>query len=556
MDFLNKTFAQFSDLFRTMTPGARITAGLLLAVVVISLVYLFSYQMSSSDTYLLGGQIFQPGEMADIQAALGKNNLKCSPDGARIKIPRGRETDYVAALSAEGALPRDWNSIGDGIDDGGPFDSPDYRKQRMKLATEKDLAFAISQLDNVKYAMVKYDMFKEGGLRKKVVTSASVTAYPVGNRKLSQRVVNGIRVLVSGSLASMKPEDVNVINGRTGDAYVVNNDAENGLYGNRYFDLSQEWEQKKTNDIHKLLAHIPGVKVLMSVILDPTESTTTAKITPDKKAPATLTTTTPEITRDREGAAPGGRAGFSANQPGAIRNTAGRGSKENESESKSTSTNLVGQTNESSILVGMTPIWMAASVVVPHSYLVDIWKQKNPPPEGEDPKDPEEKDLEEIKQEEVSQIRELVATLFPDDMKGVTDKTNQVKVTIGRNIKPDPIPEPAMTSTAMTWLGANWGMIGVVVLAFASLGMLRSMIKSTPLESPAGQQPGTDLTAEMGAPAEEGGEEVVDRQQRRLARFAAGGASLRDELTEMVQEDPDVAANILRTWIGTSSMKV
>ena len=45
MDFLNKAFAQLSDLFRSMTPAARITAGLLLAVVVVSLVYLFRYQV-------------------------------------------------------------------------------------------------------------------------------------------------------------------------------------------------------------------------------------------------------------------------------------------------------------------------------------------------------------------------------------------------------------------------------------------------------------------------------------------------------------------------------
>ena len=43
MDFLNKAIAQLSDLFRSMTPGARITAGLLLAVVVVSMGYLFQH---------------------------------------------------------------------------------------------------------------------------------------------------------------------------------------------------------------------------------------------------------------------------------------------------------------------------------------------------------------------------------------------------------------------------------------------------------------------------------------------------------------------------------
>jgi flagellar M-ring protein FliF len=39
--------------------------------------------------------------------------------------------------------------------------------------------------------------------------------------------------------------------------------------------------------------------------------------------------------------------------------------------------------------------------------------------------------------------------------------------------------------------------------------------------------------------------------QRRLRRLTAGGPSLRDELSELVAEDPDAAANVLRTWIGT-----
>jgi flagellar biosynthesis/type III secretory pathway M-ring protein FliF/YscJ len=35
-----------------------------------------------------------------------------------------------------------------------------------------------------------------------------------------------------------------------------------------------------------------------------------------------------------------------------------------------------------------------------------------------------------------------------------------------------------------------------------------------------------------------------------LRRSADGGPSLRDELSDLVKEDPDAAANILRTWIG------
>lgn len=46
-------------------------------------------------------------------------------------------------------------------------------------------------------------------------------------------------------------------------------------------------------------------------------------------------------------------------------------------------------------------------------------------------------------------------------------------------------------------------------------------------------------------------EEAVEvTAARRLRRMAGSGPSLRDELSELVKEDPDSAANILRSWIG------
>jgi flagellar M-ring protein FliF len=56
-------------------------------------------------------------------------------------------------------------------------------------------------------------------------------------------------------------------------------------------------------------------------------------------------------------------------------------------------------------------------------------------------------------------------------------------------------------------------------------------------------------------------EERVDEEEEENApaaprlrrRRSKGGPSLRDELVEIVREDPDAAANILRNWIGTAN---
>ena len=55
MDFLNKTLSQVTELFKSMTPGARMTSGMLLLVmIVISLIYLFAIQGSTANMYLFG----------------------------------------------------------------------------------------------------------------------------------------------------------------------------------------------------------------------------------------------------------------------------------------------------------------------------------------------------------------------------------------------------------------------------------------------------------------------------------------------------------------------
>ena len=81
--------------------------------------------------------------------------------------------------------------------------------------------------------------------------------------------------------------------------------------------------------------------------------------------------------------------------------------------------------------------------------------------------------------------------------------------------------------------------------------MLRSMVRSSaplsPVATVAVSVP-TKTTAEE--PAEEAAEPEPIILNRRVA---SSGASLRDELTAMVREDPDAAANVLRNWIGDAA---
>ena len=83
----------------------------------------------------------------------------------------------------------------------------------------------------------------------------------------------------------------------------------------------------------------------------------------------------------------------------------------------------------------------------------------------------------------------------------------------------------------------------MIGLAGVSLVMLRSMVKSAP---PVEQH----TMPRLADTPEEETEEIPDRPPPvRVRRFTAG-PSLRDEISTLVKEDPDTAANILKTWIG------
>ena len=138
------------------------------------------------------------------------------------------------------------------------------------------------------------------------------------------------------------------------------------------------------------------------------------------------------------------------------------------------------------------------------------------------------------------------------DIQGVDDPTQLVTVTEFQDITPPEIPSPGLMQNALTWLGQYWTTLGLIGLAFFSLVMLRSMVQAAPgsqAEVSASPKPPSDTEEDE----EEEGESDGKPVPRKLKRFSGSGASLRDELTELVGEDPETAANILRNWIGSAT---
>src|SRR5690349_4748639 len=265
MDFLNKSIAQLGDLFRSMTPGARITAGLLLAVVVVSMGYLFQHSASGPDAYLFGGEPLPDRDLTRVEAAIAKAGLSdYEREGNRIRVPSGQQAKYLAAVADAGALPPNFNTIlENALNSGSPWESREATRERMKVAKQQTLSETIRGMYWVENAIVMYDEHDSHEFGKLSVTkqvTASVSVKPIAGEVLSPQRAKNIQKLVAYAV-NMKPNDVAVTN--LGDGGPTGGDGEitYDVIEDEYLKNKVMFESQKKESIMGALRDIPGVRV-------------------------------------------------------------------------------------------------------------------------------------------------------------------------------------------------------------------------------------------------------------------------------------------------------
>lgn len=555
MDFLNRAYAQLTDVFRSMSAGARLTAGLLLAAVLVSLLWLFRTGVAGPDAFLMGGQRFSANELPAMEAAFAKSNLsQYEIDGNQIRVPRGQQAAYMAALADAGALPANFGDyLMQAVQDGNPFLTSAQREEMIKAARQKELTEIIRHMPGIERAAVFFDVQAKSGLKRgeKLIT-ASVIVKPQGMQPLEESRVPMIRHLVAGALAGLPPQKVTVIdqNGRTypGD----DGSSPAGMSGDDpYFGKQRQWQGWVESTVRQALAYVPDLTVSASVELEKELEHTQEMLKLDPQSVTLMSREESKTQNEQRASANAGRPGVAAqqaNQAASLNGPPGANNS-NEELTNSETQSTVGHTRTRIINAPLTPKRVTVAIGVPDSYYRKIWQSRNPSPDGEEAKQPDPADLAKIETEESGKIREHVARLVlaPE----LQQASTQVQVTTFAHLDPPEIPTLGLLDKMLAWLGNSWTTLGMLLLAAVSLLMLRSMLRSLPAPGAtatttlAGTNPPLSVT--------NGDDQPESPTAPRLRRRNLSGPSLRDELADIVREDPDAAANILRSWIGNAS---
>ncbi len=561
---MNKAFAQLTDLFRSMTPGARITAGLLLAVVVISVAYMFNSGFSGADTYLLGGKSFSDKEMQDIQIAFGEAGLNnWDTEGMRIRIPRGQQDVYLAAMAKGNALPQEFgNEFGEMLKNDNMFTSDRRWDAERAIVQASRLAKIIGEWDDIERATVDIHEDKAHGMRRTLKRTAAVSAWPRGTQEITADHAKAFRELVCGA-CGIEQRNVSVINGKTGQTIAALGSETTSGAGNELFAAKKAYEQSYRDRALESLSFVRGVVVSTEVTVSPEARSTSQSMKVDKANTTALTTSeqTSESTSNTGG--PGGQPGFEANSPvpngqNAVTVPASRQAATTDNTNRSEVQNAVPFTNTTTETSGFIPEQVSVAVSVPEDHFVAVWRARNPVPEGQTATPPAQADLDPIIATETDKIKKTVAALLPKLPDG-QPALDAVTVNPFTALPAEAAPAASFFDAALGWLSQSWSTVALFMLAAFGLMTLRGLTRGIPVAESASSNaagvPGLaiapETTDEHGAPAEPGAKAAAAGP--RLKRRGVGGPSLREELSEIVREDPDAAANVLRAWIGNAS---
>ncbi len=196
----------------------------------------------------------------------------------------------------------------------------------------------------------------------------------------------------------------------------------------------------------------------------------------------------------------------------------------------------------------LAPTSARVSIRVPTSYFGNVWRQRNPVEPGHAEKTPDEAALHQICSEESANIRQCVATLLPR-ANGAARSANVVTVTAYQELPPTPPPVLAGGGNAWSWAVKLWRIPVAVAFGIVCLLVLRSMVRSRATESAEPASPTVSALPTGKPPAKTAAVAPPHWRQRP----APVDRSLREELSELVETDPEAAANILRNWIGQTS---
>lgn len=558
MDRLRQALLQIQSQLGVLTRSQRIAIALCAVLVAVSLLWLMRWSTAPELVPLLTQRVEDLEELSAIREQLRGRTYKIS--GNQVFVKPDEKSEIMLDLSTARVLPsgNTWDlNIAATTSD--PFVSPEQRQFQHNVALGNTLAATIMESDDVHKAFVKVSPQTHRRIgRSNDVPTAAVRIHMASGKSITREMVAGWAEFIAGAVPGLKAHNVTIQDGDTNRAYHVPR-PEDAL-NSQHLAHAKEEEDRLADKILEQLK-VPGATVAVSIELD-TDRTTTKKITLGKPQPE-------QELRDETTSGsnqPPAESGVRANTGVAL--TAGGGGVSSSTQKEETRfyPPTVEQ-EEFTTQAGFSIERATASVSLPRSFLAALFTSKNP-----EAGEPTDEDLEADRTEQLDRVRRIASTILR------TDSPSDVNVDVypDMNWTPDGASWNSApgAATVVTTVADGGGAMAAVTrygpqgflacLAAVSLFMMMRIVRKSAAHMPplAPDAPGDrededeeELDEVLTAGAAPVGQ--AQRGDTYLTAKELDAETLQDlqltsEVAQMVEDNPETAAELLKTWVEES----
>ncbi|WHH58930.1 flagellar basal-body MS-ring/collar protein FliF [Petroclostridium sp. X23] len=275
-EFITKIPQQFRDFWGNLDKSNR--NKLIITTVVAFLSVIIAVFMVSRPQYQPLFSHIDPKDTSEISKQLEKLNIgyRLEDDGTTILVKK-QDINKAKVSLAEVGYPRkgmtyeDLNSTSLGTTDA-------ERRKRYQLFKESELERALSEMDNIKNAIVKLTIPEQTAFFNAKTDPSKASIIIDAYDELNSKQINGIQRFIAGSVENLEVKDVTVLDN---NGNILNEDYDDGITGSadRQYALRQMVTKNVEQQVAQLLSGLAdNVRVMASLELDFDTLTTNKEI--------------------------------------------------------------------------------------------------------------------------------------------------------------------------------------------------------------------------------------------------------------------------------------
>jgi len=540
MEFLRRYWTQIRAAMEHLSFAQKMLMAALVIILLLTGFLLVQYAGQSQTTAITP---FSSSSGEQVLARLRAAGIDAQREGGQIIVPANKRDEAIALLVQDNLLSKDAsNAFNELVANQSPWSTEAQDRRAFLVAKNEVLGRVLEKMEAVQSANVVIDRPQEQGFgQTRVAPTASVSVTLTAGQRMTDERVSAIAGLVSGAMAEMSPQNVTIIDSGEGQQHTV--DDPSSAQPGEVRELIRADETRYKEKIASTLRYIPDVIVAVSV-RNSNVSQQSQQSRQFMESQPLESERTQETTR--RNTQQGGEPGPRSNNGMDIATGGGDGGtveQTTEREVDYMSQPIIQETSKQ--LAGFQTQQISATINVPRSYFVDIYKQNN----EDAAEEPTRQQLQPVIEEQLQTIREQVRPLLAAEQEG--------EVQVAMYPDGSAPQQPAMAGpggTGVSLVGSGWvKTAAIAALALLSLGLMFGMVRKATkqeqlpsVEELAGEPPSVSGDEEVVGEAggSEGGMAGVelDESQVRSRQVA-------EQISDMIKSRPAEAGALLNKWV-------